>query len=253
MERVFDAHGPHGRTMMCSTAGLQVCLDAGAPAELVLRWAAAVALGPPMIALFANSAWHAGRNTGLASARMAAWWAMDPRLTHPPVGSPDDPAGAWVRYALAAPLVCLRRDGTSWQAPPGVTLADWVTGALPKPPTTADVEYHLSTLFPPVRPHGYLEIRYLDAQPGDGWIAPVAILAALFGDTPTTEKALELASPVSGRWLQAYRSGLTDPALRRTAAALLDLAADRLDLHPDLSTRVIETVYRRLRHITKEP
>src|SRR4051794_41696005 len=32
MEHVLDAHGPDGRVMMCSTAGLQVCLDAG-PAD----------------------------------------------------------------------------------------------------------------------------------------------------------------------------------------------------------------------------
>ncbi|MFG1605253.1 glutamate-cysteine ligase family protein [Actinoplanes sp. NPDC049265] len=250
MERAFDTHGPHGRVMMCSTAGLQVCLDAGTPAELPVRWAAALALGPPMVALFANSARHAGRNTGLASARMAAWWGMDPRLTHPPVGPAADPAGAWVRYAMAAPLLCVRRDDGCWDPPPGVTLADWAGGALPQQLTTSDVEYHLSLLFPPVRPHGYLEVRYLDAQPGERWIAPVALFAALFGDPDTTGAALELARPVAGRWRSAYRNGLRDPALRRTATALAELATDRLDLPPDLSTDVIETVHRRLHHAT---
>lgn len=254
MERAFDNRGPHGRVMMCSTAGLQVCLDAGTPAELGVRWAAAHALGPPLIALFANSARHAGRDTGLASARMAAWWGMDPRLTHPPLEPVGDPATAWVRYALAAPLVCVRRGGGRWDPPPGATLADWVTGVLPQPPTASDVEYHLSTLFPPVRPHGYLEVRYLDAQPGDEWIAPVAMLAALFADHRTTERALELAQPVAGRWRSAYRRGLTDPALRRTAATLTELAADRLSLPADLSTHVVETVQRRLRRadVTEE-
>ncbi|MFF5288335.1 ergothioneine biosynthesis glutamate--cysteine ligase EgtA [Paractinoplanes globisporus] len=248
MERFFDARGRHGRIMMSSTAGLQVCLDAGTPAQLPTRWAAALALGPPLLALFANSPRHAGRDTGLASARMAAWWAMEPRVTHPPVGPPGDPAAGWVRYALAAPLVCVRRGDTCWDPPPGVTLADWIAGALPDPPTIADVDYHLSTLFPPVRPRGYLEVRYLDSQPGDEWIAPVAVLAALFADPATTSAALELASPVAGSWHAAYRSGLTDRALHRAATAVAELALGRLDAELPTSVRtfVTETVHRRL-------
>jgi glutamate--cysteine ligase len=254
MERFFDARGRHGRIMMSSTAGLQVCLDAGPAAELPTRWRAVLALGPPLLALFANSARHAGRDTGLASARMAAWWGMDPRLTHPPVGPASDPAAGWVRYALAAPLICVRRDDGCWDPPPGVTLADWLAGALPDPPTAADVDYHLSTLFPPVRPRGYLEVRYLDAQPGDEWIAPVAMVAALLGDLPATEAALEAALPVAGRWHTAYTNGLADRALRRAASALAGLATDRLDpgLPASVRTHVVETIHRRLDGAAKE-
>jgi glutamate--cysteine ligase len=246
MERAFDVRGRHGRIMMCSTAGLQVCLDAGTPDDLPLRWRTVHAVGPPLLALFANSREHAGRDTGLASARMAAWWGMDPRLTHPPGGPPDDPAAGWARYALDAPLLAVRRHGGRWDPPPGVTLADWAAGALPEPLTTGDVDYHLSLLFPPVRPRGYLEVRYLDSQPGEEWIAPVAVLAALMSDRRTTEAALELASPVGGRWHTAYRHGLADPALRRSAQSLAELAFDRLG---DLPARsfVIDTVHRRLR------
>ncbi|MEU4240663.1 ergothioneine biosynthesis glutamate--cysteine ligase EgtA [Actinoplanes sp. NPDC026619] len=249
MERAFDARGRHGRTMMCSTAGLQICLDAGPADELPTRWRTVQALGPPMVALFANSRRFAGRDTGLASARMAAWWGMDPRLTHPPVGPPSDPAAGWVRYALTAPLLCVRRGGGGWDPPPGATLRDWLAGALPEPPTVADVDYHLSLLFPPVRPRGYLEVRYLDCQPGGDWIAPAAVLATLLGDRHTTEAALELAAPVAGRWHPAYRSGLADRALRRAAESLTDLAARRLDrtgLPAAVRTHVIETVQRRL-------
>ena len=244
MERAYDVRGPHGRTMMCSTAGLQVCLDAGEPGELPLRWAAVQALGPPLIATFATSATAAH-----ASARMATWWGMDPRITHPLTGPPDDPAAAWVRYALAAPLTCVRRDDGRWDPPPGATLADWLAGALPEPPTADDVEYHLSTLFPPVRPRGYLEVRYLDAQPGADWIVPVAMLIALLADRATTEAALELARPVAGRWVPAHRAGLADRPLRRAAAGLAALAAGRLaatGLAAPVTEHVIDTVDRRL-------
>jgi len=250
MEQVLDRHGPHGRVMMCSTAGLQVCLDAGPAAQLATRWAAVNALGPPLVAAFANSRRHAGSDTGWASARMATWWAMDPRLTHPPGGPADDPTAGWVRYALAAPLLCLRRDDGQWQPPPGVTMRDWVGGALPRRPTVADLDYHLGTLFPPVRPRGYLEVRYLDAQPGADWIVPVAVLIALLAEPATTEAALDLATETAGRWVTASRLGLADPALRRTAAAVLDLACGRLDatgLPSPVRTHVVDTVQRRLR------
>ncbi|WFE35885.1 ergothioneine biosynthesis glutamate--cysteine ligase EgtA [Micromonospora sp. WMMD975] len=227
MRGVFDRHGPAGRTMMYSTAGLQVCLDAGEPDQVGQRWAAAHAVGPPLLAAFATADRHAGRRTGWASARMAAWLAIEPARTRPvwsPGRADPDPAAAWAGYALAAPLLCVRGDGPDWTPPAGVTFADWLAGALPRPPTTDDLEYHVSTLFPPVRPRGYLELRYLDAQPGREWTVPVAVLAALFADPATTRDALAAAAPVADRWHAAARHGLADRPLATTAATLFDLA-----------------------------
>ena len=242
MERAFDADGPHGRVMMCSTAGLQVCLDAGPPDRLPARWAAVTALGPVLLAAFANARRHAGRDTGWASARMAAWLGIDPRRSHPFPCPGGDPAAGWARYAMDAPL--LHAGGG------GPTLGDWARGALPGRPTEADVDYHLSTLFPPVRPRGYLEVRYLDAQPGGDWIVPVAVLAALLADPATTEAARDLAQPVGDRWVQASRCGLADPPIRRAATAVLDLACRRLggtDLDAGTRDHVMKTVEKRLR------
>jgi glutamate--cysteine ligase len=240
MRCVFDRHGPAGRTMMYSTAGLQVCLDAGEPDRLAERWAAVHAVGPPLVAAFATADRHAGRRTGWASARMAAWLAIDPARTRP-VWSPRrpdrDPVEAWTEYVLAAPLLCLRGDGPDWTPPPGVTFADWIAGALPRPPTTDDLEYHVSTLFPPVRPRGYLEIRYLDAQPGEEWTVPLAVLAALLADPATTRAALTAAAPVADRWHAAARYGLADRPLAGTVVELADLALaalPRLELPADL-------------------
>ena len=112
MRGAFDRRGPAGRTMMYSTAGLQVCLDAGEPDQVADRWAAAHAVGPPLLAAFASAARHAGRRTGWASARMATWLAIDPARTRPvwtPGHADEDPTAAWIRYVLAAPLLCRRR------------------------------------------------------------------------------------------------------------------------------------------------
>ncbi|MEU2610013.1 ergothioneine biosynthesis glutamate--cysteine ligase EgtA [Micromonospora sp. NPDC007271] len=230
MRCVFDRRGAAGRVMMYSTAGLQVCLDAGEPDRLAQRWAAAHAVGPPLLAAFATADRYAGRCTGWASARMAAWLAIDPARTRPvwsPARPDHDPVAAWTEYALAAPLLCVR-GGPDWTPPAGVTFADWLAGALPRPPTSDDLEYHVSTLFPPVRPRGYLEIRYLDAQPGRQWRLPLAVLAALFAAPATTREALTVAAPVADRWYAAARYGLADRPLAGAAVALFELALGAL-------------------------
>lgn len=252
MRRAFDRRGRAGRTMMYSTAGLQVCLDAGEPQRLAERWQAVHALGPPLLATFATAHRHAGRDTGWTSARMAAWLAIDPARTQPvwsPAQGDRDPVTAWVAYALSAPVLCLRRPGNDWAVPDGLTFRDWIAGALPTPPDTDDLDYHLSTLFPPVRPRGYLEIRYLDGQPAQEWLAPVAVLAALLGDGAALGLAREACEPVAGRWRASARHGLTDPALARAARRVLEVALrvlDRTDLPTTVQAEISQIVQRRL-------
>lgn len=250
MERRFDRRGPHGRTMMCSTAGLQICLDAGTAEQLGNRFATLSALGPVLSAVFANSRRHAGRHTGWASSRMASWLGIDPARTRP-VDCTGDPALNWARYALAAPLLCARPGDDGWEPPAGITFADWIAGDFGRRPTVDDLDHHLSTLFPPVRPRGYLEVRYLDTQPGDEWIAPAAVLASLLADDATTDAAGAAAAAVADRWLPAARSGLADPALYAAAVAVLDLACrglHRTGLPAHTADRVTDIIDRRLQH-----
>src|SRR5207244_3455822 len=89
--------------------------------------------------------------------------------------SDGDPRDAWAAYALDAELMCVREPGSQdWTVPAGVTFRDWLrdggSGTL-RAPTAEDLDYHLSTLFPPVRPRGHMELRMIDAQPGDGGTA----------------------------------------------------------------------------------
>lgn len=227
MEATFDRVGPMGRVMMCSTAAVQVCLDAGTPEQVPDRWAALHDLGPVLLAAFANSPWLDGRPTGWASTRMRAWFELDPVRTHPRPAHPD-PAADWARRALETPLLCQRRPGQRWNVPDGVTFADWLSGALPGRPTTADLDYHLTTIFPPVRPHGHVEVRYLDTQPPGQWAVPVAVVAALLADPATTDAARDACAPAAGRWLAAARHGLREPDLSSAAAAVFELACHRL-------------------------
>ena len=75
MERHFDRDGVAGRTMMCSTASLQVCLDAGLPGtgtgSAVQRWQRLHRLAPVLVALFANSPFRNGTPSGWPPTRPA--------------------------------------------------------------------------------------------------------------------------------------------------------------------------------------
>ena len=230
MEAYFDRRGPSGRTMMCATAAVQPCLDAGDTDSFADRWRTLHAIGPVLVAMFANSPVLAGHRTGWRSSRQAAWLDIDPHRTAPPQGA--DPREAYARYALDAPLLCVRRDGGRWSAPPGVTFADWIAGAMDPAPTYDDLAYHLSTLFPPVRAAGHLEVRYLDAQAGDDWIAAAAITWALTATALARDLATAAAESVAGRWFDAARYGLSDVALARAARELAGIALDGLAGQP---------------------
>ncbi|WP_377272446.1 ergothioneine biosynthesis glutamate--cysteine ligase EgtA [Peterkaempfera sp. SMS 1(5)a] len=242
MEEFFSRGGPWGKVMMCATASVQVCLDAGidgpGPLGVRDRWRLLHLLGPVLVAAFANSPLLDGRPTGRRSTRQAVWERMDPSRTLAPTPLTADPRLAWARYALDAELLCVRRDdGRPWTAPRGVTFRDWLRGAGERPATLDDLAYHLTTLFPPVRPQGHLELRMIDAQPDDGWLIPTAVVTALLDDARAADAALEAVEPLTGPngglpaprselWTRASTLAVADPHLRRAAVACFD-AADR--------------------------
>ena len=238
MERCFDRWGDAGRTMMCSTAAVQVTVDAGTeaagPDSFGARWELLHDVGPALVAAFANSPFRKGRPTGWKSSRQQSWLGFDPARTGPVhTCAGADPRQAYQRYALDADLMLIRGEGVSWRAPTGLTFRSWVRGAwrtLPglRPPVVADLDYHLTTLFPPVRARGAVEVRYLDAQDGDDWRVPVAVVAALLDDAEAGDRARDAAAPVQGRWAAAAHDGLQDGALARAALGTLAAAHDGL-------------------------
>lgn len=241
MEEFFDRRGPWGRVMMCSTASVQVCVDAGLDDDTAsgfsFRWRLMHALGPVLVAAFANSPLRRGRPTGWKCTRQLIWSRLDPYRTRAPIGAEpyalagQDPRQDMVRYAMDAEVLCLRQpDGQPWTVPTGLTFRQWLRGSgQVGSPTADDLSYHLSTLFPPVRARGHLELRMIDAQPGDGWIVPVALVAALADDPAAADTAMAAAEPVwhegPDSWLRAARLGPSDPVLAKAATECF-IAAD---------------------------
>ena len=233
MEAYFDACGEAGRTMMRSSAALQLNLDLGDPAdaeETGRRWDLVHALGPVLAAAFANSPFWNGRPSGWKSTRLAVWDRIDASRTRP-VANGAGPRDDWARYALDAGVMLVRRSDTEHVAvAPGLTFLEWIDhGHAVGWPTAEDLEYHLTTLFPPVRPRGWFELRMVDALPAPWWRVAAAVGTVLVDDPEAAAIAAVAVEPVRGRWTDAARHGLGDPPLAAAARACFRAATTALE------------------------
>jgi len=244
MESFFDRQGRSGRTMMCNTAAIQLNLGFGPPDTAATRWRTANLLGPVLIASFANSPFATGAPSGWKSTRLRAWWALDPSRSAP-VDPDGDPVDRWVAYVLDAQVMLIRRDDRYVAPDAPLTFGAWICdGHEAGPPTLDDLVYHLTTLFPPVRPRGWLELRMFDALPTPFWQAAVAITAELVRNTDVAETLEQLLGDTRCLWVDAAQLGLGHPALRAAATDVFELAVrlleDRDDPHADLASLYLD-------------
>jgi glutamate--cysteine ligase len=216
MTRYFDSIGPSGVQMMRQTAALQINLERGV--EPKSRWRLLNALAPIVVALFANSKQYAGKSTGWASYRAQLWRTLDPSRT----GIIYDKAHhveRYLRFALDAIAMRGGGDGAAyrpfraWMPEPAISRDDWL--------------FHLSTLFPEVRPKEFFELRSADTIEPDALAAPVVFVTGLVYDDEIAHRATELLGAPSEKMLErAGRLGLADPEIRRIASKLVVLALD---------------------------
>jgi glutamate--cysteine ligase len=242
MEQHYAATGraAPAAVMMNSTAAMQVNLEAGPPGGWPERVARAHRLGPTLVAISASSPWLRGRDTGWKSARQRAWAGLDARACGPVPGcvardpaadSALDPAAAWARFALGAPVAFVRTTGDDVAAVGApVPFERWASGEVRlggRRPTAADLAAHLTTLFPPVRLRGYLELRYLDMTAPRWWPAIAAVATTLMDDPVAADRAVEATEPAARLWTEAARDGLSDAVLAEAARRCLAIAAER--------------------------
>ncbi len=236
MEQFFKAShtGVAGAAMMTSTASVQVNLDAGPATGWTERVRLTHALGPTLVAIAANSPLLGGSFSGWRSTRQRVWSQLDSARCGPILtASGEDPATDWARYALKAPVMLVHNppDGTAVPVMHYLPFADWADGREllgGRRPTPYDLEYHLTTLFPPVRPRQWLEIRYLDSVPDAVWPAVAFTLVTLLDDPVAADIAAEAVEPVATAWDIAARVGLSDPRLYAAANRCVAAAADRV-------------------------
>ena len=211
MEAWYDTRTPAGRSMMRSTAALQVNIDSTLPD----RWHAAVGAGPALVASFANSP-----APGWKSQRMSWWMAMDPQYTV----TPSD----WTTQVLEAPVMLIRATEDDFRPMTAARpFRSWIEqGHELGYPTEDDLAYHVTTLFPPVRCRGWLELRMFDALPSPWWEVATAVAWAILEDPAVARFSCAGSEDL---WLEAARDGLADPLLARAATRCFAAAAEALD------------------------
>lgn len=231
MEAYFDGFGPAGRRMMGATASLQVNVDHGPDLDtMARRWELAHRIGPALAAAFACSPSKEHR-----SARLATWAEMDPSRTSAALRS-GDLADDWTGYVLGARLMLVHGDDDSCHTvAEELTFGEWIERGIVgedgrlRRPTTRDLDYHCTTVFPPVRARGWLELRWLDALPAGLADCAVAAVVALLTDDAAGEQAARACAPVDRSWQVAAVCGPTDRALADAGAATLRIAAEAVD------------------------
>lgn len=222
--------GRQGHLLMCASCSLQVNVDLGPPSVAARRWLLANLAAPVLVAAFAASPAR-----GAVNGRARGWQGLDPTRTGvapPLVAGVDDPLEHALADALRADVLLVERRGRSYAGEPGWSFGDWV--ASPHPtygrPTVADLDKHLTTLFPESRLRGYLEVRSIDELPARWRGAAVALVVGLLYDGRAQEAALAVLEPHRSDVPQLLRraavAGLGDPLLRRLAVEVLDAAHD---------------------------
>src|SRR5829696_1440312 len=155
------------------------------------------------------------------------------------IASQTGDAGAAMMTSTASVQVNLdagSRDGWSARVP----FADWADGRVlldDRRPTQDDLDYHLTTLFPPVRPRRWLEIRYLDSLPDAVWPAVVFTLVSLLDDPVAADIAAEATEAVATAWDRAAQIGLGDRRLHEAAIVCVYTAAERAPAELEESMR----------------
>ncbi len=216
MTRYFESIGPSGVRMMRQTAALQVNLERGEDPQF--RWRLLNDLAPIVTALFANSRYYAGKSTDWASYRSRLWRTLDPSRTGIIYAEPRY-AENYLSFALNAFAMRSGGDGRSyqtfreWMREPGVDEPEWL--------------FHLSTLFPEVRPKEYFELRSADTIEAAKLFAPVVFITGLVYDDESAVSATEiLGLPDPILLLRAASRGLRDREVWSLATVLFGFAIE---------------------------
>ncbi|HET9156204.1 MAG TPA: glutamate-cysteine ligase family protein, partial [Myxococcaceae bacterium] len=228
MRQTLPVRGKLALDMMLMTCTGQVSLDWSSEADCARKVTATARLTPLLVALFANSPLVRGNPGSWMSYRSHVWSDVDPSRCgyFPRMLDGTFDYGAYVEWALKAPLLFLRRDG-DYVMPP-MTFGELLErGYEGQPARRSDWTDHLSTLFPEVRIKRVMEVRGADSVSIEQTAALVALWRGLLYDDGALDAALDLVPRLSFEEHLAFheetqRHGLRGK-LRRTGISAMAL------------------------------
>lgn len=249
MEHYFSPLGRDGLRMMRLSCALQINVDTGSGSVAEQRWRLANLMSPVLAGMFANSPLMAGELTGWKSRRSLVWRGVDPSRT----GCLLAPSGpdAYLDFALDAGLLLRRTPKGYRPGHPGYSFGEWLNGGDDLGfPALDDWHYHLTTLFPQVRPRGSLELRAIDTPPAGWRSVPVAVATALLVDDLARERGIACLEPyaedLDDLSVASARYGPAHPLVGKLSCELLGLALESFDRLPRdfISSAIVSDVQR---------
>lgn len=184
--------GELAHEMMKGTCAVQASYDFADEADAAAKVEISTRLGPLTTALFANSPYRHGKDSGWASWRGHVWTKTDPRRTGFPEAAVDFTYERWVDYLLDAPMMFVKDEAGNWVAARGRTFRDWLEDPHRKP-TMADWDLHLTSVFPEVRIKHQIEVRGADCVSLELGMAFVALFKGLFYCALATRQAMDFS------------------------------------------------------------
>ena len=197
MREYMPKVGKLGIDMMLRTCTVQTNLDFESEADMVKKFRVSLALQPLATALFANSPFKEGKNSGFKSYRSNIWTDTDPDRCGMLPFVFEDGFGfeRYADYMLGVPMYFVYRDGKYIDAS-GQDFKDFLKGKLAaRPgelPTINDWADHVTTAFPEVRLKKYLEMRGADSGPLPMLSALPALWVGLLYDQGALDAAWDL-------------------------------------------------------------
>jgi glutamate--cysteine ligase len=197
MTPYMDKVGKLGTSMMYRSATVQTNLDFSNEADMVKKMRVSLALQPIATALFANSPFVDGKDSGYLSFRSHIWLDTDKVRTGmlPFAFEPGMGFERYVDHALQVPMYFVIRDH-QYVNTAGEDFRAFLDGRLPQlpgeKPTIVDWENHLSTLFPEVRLKQFLEMRGADMGSAESITALAAFWVGLLYDDAALDAAWSL-------------------------------------------------------------
>ena len=216
--------GSLAHDMMKGTAAVQASYDFSTEEDAATKVGLSTRIGPLVTAMFANSPFKHGAANGWMSWRGHAWTQTDPRRTGFPEAMDAFTFARWVDYLLQVPMMFRKDAEGNWVSARGQTFAQWLDED-GSPPTMADWDLHLTSVFPEVRIKQTIEVRGADCVPLPLAMAFVALFKGLFYCTKATGQAVDLSHAFAAtatkaeRFHQACRYGLEGTVGGRTLAS----------------------------------
>ena len=218
MREYMPKVGSLGLDMMTRTCTVQVNLDYSSEADMVKKFRVSLALQPIATALFADSPFVEGKDSGYLSYRSHIWTDTDRDRTGmlPFVFEEGFGFERYVDYILNVPMYFAYRNKQYLDAS-GQDFRQFMRGELAilpgEKPTFGDFGDHLTTAFPEVRLKKFLEMRGADGGPWNRLCALPAFWVGLLYDQSALDAAWDLVRDMTIDEHQALRDNVPKLAL----------------------------------------